>query len=71
MIDQERIIKIELPWKTIAVISAALHELPGKVCNPIIDAMQKQIDAQTKADGKVETDNVVPIKRTRRKAPKA
>jgi hypothetical protein len=46
--------KIELTVEQINVIFQGLHELPGKVCNPIVYEINKQLIDQNKP---VETPN--------------
>ena len=52
--NPDRTIKLELPWKTVQIISAALQEIPFRVASPVLAELQKQIDAQV-------SDNVVPL----------
>lgn len=53
--DPNRKLTFELTWQSVQIICAGLHELPGRVCNPILAELQKQINEQ------VASDNVVSM----------
>lgn len=58
--DPKRELTMTFSWQVWQVISAGLQELPGRVCIPIMDQMQKQLNEIAAAD----TTNVTPIKTT-------
>lgn len=53
--DQNREMTFKLPWRTVQIISAALHEMPFRVASPVLAELQKQINEH------VSTDNVVSM----------